>query len=119
MQDEPQSGSGGTCLATGGKDCYDKYDANTRNGRMSWSWSGSETSGSTFGPLPLHGWCVNVQVGDTKGIDSFQVEDYVGAYTTRYGFGVIGRNDGVVAGTGCVMFCWPFLCIQFLSCSLV
>ena len=102
VKDAPQIGSGGTCVATGGKDCYNKYNANSRNGRMSWSWSGSETSGGTFGPLPLHGWCVNVQVGDTKGVDSFQVEDYVGAYTTSRAINQEAMDYGINI---CVKLC--------------
>jgi hypothetical protein len=46
VQDQPSTSSGsGTCLASGGSDCYDKYNENSRNGRISWTWSSAETSG--------------------------------------------------------------------------
>ena len=83
VADEPGPASGGAkCATTSSQDCYDEYDAAARKGRVNWSWGKTTTSGGTWGPLPIQGWCVNLVVGDISGTDSFVIEDYVGSFTT-------------------------------------
>ena len=59
------------CKATGGNDCYE-WEVTKMKAIMEWSWSSSETSGGIFGPLPTAGFCMNIEAGDTSGIDDYQ-----------------------------------------------
>ena len=40
--------------------------------------------GRHMGPLPLFGYCIQIKMGDVDGLSGgWQIEDYVGAYTTK------------------------------------
>ncbi len=85
VQDEPSSsGTSGACIASGSNDCYNQYDADTRSGIVRWAWEQGGTSGIVWGPLPLFGYCIKIGKGDSSGVDTFSVEDFIGgaAYTT-------------------------------------
>jgi hypothetical protein len=72
VQNDPATSSK-NCKATGGKDCYE-WDEKKMKSTVEWSWSGakSETSGGVFGPLPAAGYCLDIEAGDTSGIDDYE-----------------------------------------------
>ncbi len=106
VKDEPDtSAAGATCHAQGSIDCYGEFDESQKRGSVHWAWGAGETSGAMFGPLPVFGYCVKLNMGDAKGLENgYTVMKYVGGgvYATSATIPNVAFDYGV---TLCVDLC--------------
>jgi hypothetical protein len=99
------------CDALNNKDCY-QWDVSKKRAKSEWHWSSNKNSGGMLGPLPAYGFCVEIVVGDVKGIANYEFSSYENKQwpLVAKGFDIDAMDVGLVV---CTYACpQPSTCVE-------